>query len=175
MAYTRVTPATRPSELPTLHGFTPAPSSRPVPSYTVTNGGSPSYPIEKHPLWCLYLDGQVLPIDTRGWKRRLRRWSAACNITSTGADRSPQNWGCRHPSSFCHELSVVTDHPQSLSRRVGAQPGWAQRRKLQPGLAPFLAALGISWDLTPARPLRPTSILRRASRNSCSPSSTRMF
>jgi hypothetical protein len=35
-----------------------SPSSRRGASYTVTNGGAPtSYTIEKHALWCLFLDG----------------------------------------------------------------------------------------------------------------------
>jgi hypothetical protein len=32
-------------------------------AYTVINGGAPTtYTIEKHALWCLFLDGKALPI-----------------------------------------------------------------------------------------------------------------
>jgi len=42
--------------------FALSPSSRRG-AYTVTRGGSSTpYKIEKHALWCLFLDGQVLPI-----------------------------------------------------------------------------------------------------------------
>jgi hypothetical protein len=43
--------------------FTLSPSSRRGASYSVTNGGAPTpYSIEKHALWCLLIEGQVLPI-----------------------------------------------------------------------------------------------------------------
>jgi hypothetical protein len=47
----------------TMGGFTLSPSSRRGASYNVTYGGAPTtYRIEKHALWCVFLDGQVLPI-----------------------------------------------------------------------------------------------------------------
>jgi len=40
----------------------------------VANGGAPTlYTIEKHALWCLFLE-KALPIG-RGWRRRLPRRS----------------------------------------------------------------------------------------------------
>jgi hypothetical protein len=42
--------------------FALSPSS-PRGVYAVTRGGAPTpYTIEKHSLWCLFLDGQALPI-----------------------------------------------------------------------------------------------------------------
>jgi len=47
----------------TIGEFSLSPSSRRGASYTVTNGGAPTpYTIEKHALWCVFLDGQALPI-----------------------------------------------------------------------------------------------------------------
>jgi hypothetical protein len=81
--------------------------------------------IEKHALWCLFLDDQALPsADTRGWRRRWQRrsaiWSTEGEEESTGTDGSPRKGGCQHASSTCHQQRVVTDHEQSLSRQVGA-------------------------------------------------------
>jgi hypothetical protein len=46
-----------------IGSFTLSPSpQRGRSAYTVTNGGAPTpYTIEKH-VWCLFLDGQALPI-----------------------------------------------------------------------------------------------------------------
>jgi hypothetical protein len=47
----------------TMGGFTLLPSSRRGASYTLTYGGAPTpYRIEKHALWCVFLDGRTLPI-----------------------------------------------------------------------------------------------------------------
>jgi len=47
----------------TIGSFTLSPLSRRGASHTVINGGAPTpYTIEKHALWCLFLDGQALPI-----------------------------------------------------------------------------------------------------------------
>jgi hypothetical protein len=47
----------------TIGEFSLSPSSRRGASYPVTSGGAPTpYTIEKHALWCLFLDGKALPI-----------------------------------------------------------------------------------------------------------------
>jgi hypothetical protein len=47
----------------TIGEFSLSPSPRRGASYTVINGGALTpYTIEKHALWCLFLDGQALPI-----------------------------------------------------------------------------------------------------------------
>jgi hypothetical protein len=46
-----------------IGSFTLSPLSRRGASYTVINGDAPTpYTIEKHALWCLFLDGKALPI-----------------------------------------------------------------------------------------------------------------
>jgi hypothetical protein len=50
-------------KLLTIGEFSLSPTSRRGASYTVTYGGAPTpYTIEKHALWCLFLDGEALPI-----------------------------------------------------------------------------------------------------------------
>jgi hypothetical protein len=47
----------------TIGGFTLSPSSRRGASYTVTHHGAfTPYRIEKHALWCVFLDGEAQPI-----------------------------------------------------------------------------------------------------------------
>jgi hypothetical protein len=68
----------------TIREFSRSPLSRRGASYTVTKGGAPtSYTIEKHALWCLFLNGQALPI---GRYARLEALAAAISHMSQ-ADR----------------------------------------------------------------------------------------
>jgi hypothetical protein len=47
----------------TIGEFSLSPSSRRSAAYIVTNSGAPTrYSIEKHALWCVFLDGKALPI-----------------------------------------------------------------------------------------------------------------
>ena len=46
-----------------ISGFTLSPTARRGASYTVTdNGASTPYTIEKHALWCVFIEGRALPI-----------------------------------------------------------------------------------------------------------------
>ena len=66
--------------------FTLSPSSRRG-VYAVTRGGAPTpYTIEKHALWCLFLDGQALPIGR--YARLEEALAAAISHMRRGSQRA---------------------------------------------------------------------------------------
>jgi hypothetical protein len=69
----------------TIGVFSLSPSTRRGASYTVTNGGTPTpYTIEKHALWCVFLNEEALPI---GRYARLEEAFAAAISHMSQADR----------------------------------------------------------------------------------------